>query len=119
MRRLSRRALLGWAGLGAAVPACLSPTLPLPPPDAPDAQDLRNGTYRLTGALPVFASVLIRNQRTSLIFGMGPISEYDLIVVALKGDTMTLWYETDTGDLSIPISFQIDRLTPILNDAGQ
>ena len=82
MRRLSRRTLLAWAGLGVAVPACLSPTLPLPPPEAPDVMDLGNGSFRLTGSLPVFATVYARNQRTHKSVGDGPLTEYDLTVQA-------------------------------------
>ena len=100
MRRLSRRTLLAWAGLGVVVPACLSPTLPLPPPDAPDVMDLGNGSFRLTGSLPVFATVYVRNQRTHNGTFDGPLNKYNLIVQAQSGDTMILWYQTDSGDES-------------------
>jgi hypothetical protein len=116
MRRLSRRTLLAWAGLGVAVPACISPTLPLPPPSVPDGSDVGNGTYRLVGALPLYALVLVRNERTELVTGKGPLTDYDLLVAAEKGDDMTLWYETQIGEISSPILFQIDRLTPILDE---
>ena len=118
MRRLGRRSFLAFAGLGLAAPACLSPTLPLPPPSVPDAQDLGNGTYRLSGALPIFATVLVRNQRTTEVRGKGPLTAYELLVEAQQGDTMVLWYETDTGDQSSPVAFDIDRLTPIVGDGG-
>ncbi|HVW25794.1 MAG TPA: hypothetical protein VHC69_10510 [Polyangiaceae bacterium] len=118
MRRLSRRTLLAWAGLGVVAPACLSPTLPLPPPDAPDVEDLKNGYFRLQGALPVYATVLVRNQRTHRIDGDGPLNEYNLVVAAESGDTMILWYLTDSGDQSSPIAFELDRLSPIIGDGG-
>jgi hypothetical protein len=116
MRRLSRRTLLAWAGLGVAIPACISPTLPLPPPSAPDGSDLGDGTFRLVGSLPIYGTVLVRNERTQLVVGKGSVTAYDLVVAASKGDTMMLWYETDVGDISSPIEFQIDRLTPIIGD---
>lgn len=119
MRRLSRRTLLAWAGLGVVVPACLSPTLPLPPPDAPSVEDLKNGYFRLQGALPVYGTVLVRNQRTHHIDGDGPLNHYDLTVEAQSGDTLTLWYVIDdSGDASSAIAFELDRLTPIIGDGG-
>jgi hypothetical protein len=117
MRRLSRRTLLAWAGIGVFVPSCLNPTLPLPPPEAPDARDIGNGQYRLRGALPVIGTVIIQNTRTEVLSGKGPLKFYDLVVGAEKGDTLILWYETD-GDLSAAIAFQVDRLTPIVADGG-
>jgi len=118
MRRLSRRTLLTWAGLGAVVPGCISPTLPLPPPSAPDGTDLGNGTYRLIGSVPIVSTVLIRNRRTSAVVGLSLVMAYDLIVAAEKGDVMVLWYETEQGDISSPVLFQIDRINPIIGDGG-
>ncbi|HEX4339637.1 MAG TPA: hypothetical protein VH062_27205 [Polyangiaceae bacterium] len=118
MRRLSRRTLLAWAGLGAVVPACISPTLPLPPPSVPDATDLGNGTYRLVGTLPIYATVLVKNQRTDVIVGKGPLTAYDLVVAAEGSDTIVLWYETDLGDVSSPVAFEMDRLTPDFGNPG-
>src|SRR5215471_3370771 len=117
MRRLSRRTLLAWAGLGVVVPACISPTLPLPPPSVPDAREVASGQYRLRGSIPVVGTVLIQNIRTALVYGKGPVIDYDLIVGAEKGDTLLIWYETGS-DLSSAVVFQIDRLTPIVPDGG-
>src|SRR5260221_13243204 len=118
MRRFSRRMLLAWAALGAVVEGCISPTLPLPPPDAPDVSRIGEGQYRLRGSLPIPASrVLVQNTRTTVVVGKGPLQIYDLVVGAQPGDLMLLWYETNT-EVSTFVPFQIDRLTPIL-DAGR
>jgi hypothetical protein len=117
MRRLSRRTLLAWAGLGVLAPACISPTLPLPPPSVPDQRDLGNGTFQLRGSIPVTGTVFIQNERTTLAYGKGPLTQYDLTVGAEKGDIMVLWYETD-GDLSTQVAFVIDRANPIIDDGG-
>jgi hypothetical protein len=80
--------------------------------------DLGNGSFRLTGSLPVFATVFVRNQRTAEGVFKGPLNQYDLTVAARGGDTMILWYQTDGGDESAPIAFELDRLAPILPDGG-
>jgi hypothetical protein len=118
MRRLTRRTLLAWAGLGALSPACISPTLPLPPPSVPDTRDLGNGQFELRGAIPIEGTVFFRNERTTLVFGKGPVTEYDLTVPAQSGDTMTLWYQTEGDDLSSEVAFLLSRAKPIIGDGG-
>ena len=117
MRRLSRRTLLAWAGLGVVVPSCISPTLPLPPPSVPDARQVGDGQYRLRGAIPVVGTVMFQNLRTGVVNGQGPLLDYDLIVEAIPSDTMVLWYET-AGDISSGVPFRVDRLDPIVPDGG-
>lgn len=120
MRPLPRRTVLAWAGVSGVsvlVPSCLSPTLPLPPPTAPDGLDIGNGQFRLRGSIPVFGSVLVRNERTAEIFGRASVLEYQLDVNAIPTDTMVLWYEVG-GDNSSPVVFRLDRITPILGDGG-
>ena len=117
MRRLSRRTLLAWAGIGVFAPSCISPTLPLPPPDVPDGRDLGNGQYRLQGSLPMLGTVFIHNPRTSLGVNAGPLKSYDIAIAAQKGDTLWLWYEVD-GDQSSTVTFRVDRLNPIVPDGG-
>lgn len=81
-------------------------------------RDLGSGSFRLTGSLPVFATVYVRNQRTHQGTFEGPLNQYDLIVEAQGGDTMILWYQTDAGDESSPIAFELDRLPHIIDDGG-
>ena len=81
--------------------------------------DLGNGSFRLQGSLPIFATVFVRNQRTTEGRFKGPLNQYDLTIEAKGGDTMILWYQTDAGDESSPVAFELDRLTPIIGDGGQ
>jgi hypothetical protein len=118
MRRLPRRKVLAWAGLSVlGAPACLSPTIPLPPPEVPDTLQVGEGRYKLRGALPFVARVIVRNERTSLIVGLENVLLYELEVLAEATDTMILWYETDV-DISSPAIFRLDRTNPIIQDGG-
>lgn len=99
-------------GIGAFLAGCLSPTLPLPPPEPPEVEQIGHGVYELRGSLPMPGTVYVRNERTSLIVGKPVEQLYRLIVEAEPGDLMGLWYEaSDTsqfyGDRSATISFEI------------
>ena len=120
MRPLPRRKVLAWAGVSGVsvlVPSCLSPTIPLPPPEAPDALQVGQGTYTLQGYLPLFGDVYARNERTREIRGRASVLQYRFDVLAEPGDEMILWYQTG-GDISSPVRFLIDRLNPIVGDGG-
>jgi len=104
--RLSRRAWIG-ALLGLSVTACISPTLPLPPPSPPDIERVGEGQYRLQGSIPVQGTVLVLNTRTSLVHGQVASVLYDFVVPARPRDTLVLWYvsgaeESDTVEFEIP-----------------
>ncbi len=99
MPRLLRRLLLATAGLLAV--ACLSPTLPLPPPSepgvtAPDA----NGFARVQGVAKPRAEVLAWNRRTDIIAGQvtGDTSFYDFLIRAEAGDVLEVWYIHGTDE---------------------
>lgn len=81
--------------------------------------DLGTGSFRLTGTLPIFATVYVRNQRTTEGRFKGPLNRYDLTIEAKSGDNLILWYRTDEGDDSSPVSFELDRITPTVVDGGQ
>ena len=51
--------------------ACLSPTLPLPPPDAPDYMSPATevGSWRVGGNNTAGSTVFVRNERTGVIVG--------------------------------------------------
>ena len=118
MRRLPRRTVLAWAGVSVlGVPACLSPTLPLPPPEAPDGLDIGEGKYRLRGYIPLFGAVFVRNKRTNESVGLWDVLAYQLDVVGVGTDRMVLWYMAG-NEVSSPIEFQLNRLTPIQGDGG-
>jgi hypothetical protein len=93
MLRVMRRLLLVVAGVCLA--SCLSPTLPLPPPDRPDvsAPD-ENGLVRLQGVAAPQAEVIAWNHDTDLIAGQvtGDDSRYDFTIQAEAHDFIELWY---------------------------
>jgi hypothetical protein len=93
MVRVMRRLLLVIAGL--CLFSCLSPTLPLPPPDRPDvsAPDA-SGNVRLQGLAAPQAEVIAWNHSTDLIAGQvtGDDSRYDFTMKAEANDFIELWY---------------------------
>lgn len=93
MLRVLRRLLLLTAGL--CLLSCLSPTLPLPPPDRPDvtAPD-ESGLVRLQGVAAPDAEVIAWNHETNLIAGQvtGDDSRYDFTMAAEANDFIELWY---------------------------
>jgi hypothetical protein len=114
--RLSRRVLL-WAVPGLFVAACLSPTLPLPPPAVPTVTQIGQGQYQLSGSIPVPGTVLALNQRT----GAGALLDvqdlYQLLITAAPGDVIFLWYESG-NDKSGVTRFVIDEALSPRPDAG-
>ena len=94
-----------------AATACLSPTLPLPPPGEPKQSELdeATGTLHLTGAVQPQAWVYAINQRTQkgYIQITGADGRYDLTVAAQHGDPMGMWYEI-SGEASYPLYFDIE-----------
>ena len=93
MLRVMRRLLLLAAGV--CLVSCLSPTLPLPPPDRPDlsAPDA-SGLVRLQGVAAPQAEVIAWNHSTDLIAGQvtGDDSRYDFTMKAQANDLIELWY---------------------------
>ena len=106
------RSRRGWL-LGAALFAlggCLSPTLPLPPPDRPDvsAPD-ENGLVRLQGLAAPKAEVIAWNHATDLIAGQitSDDARYDFSIKAQANDYLELWYivgdeESQTVRFKVP-----------------
>lgn len=91
--RLSRRALF-CALLGLSGVACLSPTLPMPPPSPPDVEMVGQGQYRLSGSIPKSGMVLVLNGRTGIVNGEVAEPAYSFVVSAEPGDRMGIWYVT-------------------------
>jgi len=88
-----RRFLLLSAGVCLA--GCLSPTLPLPPPDRPDVSSPdESGFVRLQGVAPADAEVIAWNHRNDLIAGQvtGDDARYDFTMKAEVNDVIELWY---------------------------
>lgn len=108
MERLLRRLLLVATSL--ALASCLSPTLPLPPPDRPDvsAPDA-SGLVRLQGAAAPRAEVIAWNHDNDVIAGQvtRETSNYDFTIKGEVGDLIELWYiqgddESSTVRVTVP-----------------
>lgn len=106
--RSSRRVFCLLAA-GLVAPACLAPTLPLPPPSRPDVEgpDAR-GRVTLSGTVVPGGEVLALNRRTDLVFGQltGPSGNYRFEIEAEVGDRIELWY-VDGQRVSPSIEFVI------------
>jgi hypothetical protein len=93
MLRVMRRRLVLLASV--CLVSCLSPTLPLPPPDRPDvsAPD-ESGFVRLQGVAAPQAEVIAWNHNTDLIAGQvtRDDSHYDFTMKAEANDFIELWY---------------------------
>ena len=88
----SRRGwLLGTALLAAG---CLSPTLPLPPPNDPLVTSTDTaGLVRLTGSVEPESQVFAWNRGTDSIRGQFTKSGiYDFTIEAQERDSITFWY---------------------------
>jgi hypothetical protein len=99
MVRAWRRLLLLGAGLCLA--SCLSPTLPLPPPDRPAVSTPdENGLVRLQGVAAPRAEVIAWNHNNNLIAGQvtGDDSRYDFTIPGKAKDFIELWYVLGTDE---------------------
>jgi hypothetical protein len=97
MSLLSRRLFcilgLGWLALPGG---CLSPTLPLPPPDSPNVESAGQGLVTLSGSIPEpRASVYAANDATGVYAGQkaDEAGRYRFQIAAEPGDPMRLWYD--------------------------
>lgn len=109
MASLARR---GWIlGLGLAAVACLSPTLPLPPPSRPTVEGPnQQGLVTLDGNVEGDATVFAANMRSGEIRGQftGPDGHYRFDIPAEIGDELELWYQVGTTN-SPSIVFKIPK----------
>lgn len=90
--------IAAWALLASA---CLSPTLPLPPPskpviDGPDAE----GNVTLTGTVTARATVYALNigSGEGRFQVTGQDGAYAIVIPAQKGDELSVWYSLGTDD---------------------
>ncbi len=99
MVRAMRRLLLLVAGL--CLVTCLSPTLPLPPPDRPDvsAPD-EGGLVRLQGVAAPRSEVIAWNHANNVIAGQVTTdsARYDFTIQANIKDVIELWYVEGTEE---------------------
>ena len=99
MIRVLRRLLLLVAGL--CLVSCLSPTLPLPPPDRPDISSPdASGLVRLQGVAAPQAEVIAWNHANNVIAGQVTTdsSHYDFKIEAKASDVIELWYTQGTEE---------------------
>ena len=108
MELVLRRLLMLVAALGLA--SCLSPTLPLPPPDRPNvsAPDA-DGLVRLQGVAAPQSEVIAWNHDNDVIAGQvtRESANYDFTIRGEVGDFIELWYiqgheESQTVRVTVP-----------------
>lgn len=87
---------------------CLSPTLPLPPPNEPTVTGPNSeGWARLRGSAPKGSWITAYNRNLALGYIQDvPEGAYDFEIQARVGDEIVLWYEIG-GDESLPVEFKI------------
>lgn len=94
------------------VAGCLSPTLPLPPPNEPEVVSgpTEQGLVRLQGKVPANSWVFALNHNSDLAFAQGTHEDglYDFEIKAQVGDNVSLWYEL-SGDASDTLDFTIEQ----------
>ena len=111
---MNRRALLSLlaGAFVALVVGCLSPTLPLPPPGEPTSiqQGSAAGLWEIGGDCNPGAMVLIRNERTGLIAGVGDPTtnsgRYVIEISAEECDPATV-FEIVDDDMTASTSFLV------------
>lgn len=94
-----RRQLIALLALWAT--ACLSPTLPLPPPSRPDVEGPdAEGFVVLSGHVPPYTEAIAYNPRTRDIVGEETLASgaYDLRMEAQVGDEISFRYRDGTQD---------------------
>lgn len=107
MASFARRALL--AALALFASACLSPTLPLPPPEqpeviGPDADGLTELRGEVTSGAWIYA--FNRNTGDGQFQDTGDTGQYRIVITTEVGDRMALWY-TLGGEKSDSLYFEI------------
>jgi len=95
------RSRRGWLLAAALITAgCLSPTLPLPPPNDPNVSATDTaGLVRLTGTVEPDSQVFAWNRNTDTIGGQYTKSgAYDFTIQAQERDPITFWYVKGTTE---------------------
>ncbi len=101
---MRRRALLTLAALAAyamMAASCLSPTLPLPPPDVPDAiaAPSANALWQISGTCIPGAFVWVFNTNTASGVGVEDVAKTGSYHVAIGGTQCdTVWVQQQTVD---------------------
>lgn len=84
-------ALMGLAPLALALASCLSPTLPIPPPEQPDSIDMnKDGTWSVSGSCEPGAIVTVFDTNTGegrVVEDLANSGRYTVDIDANKCDT--------------------------------
>jgi hypothetical protein len=88
---MTRRHLLAaaiWLASGLGTAACLGPTLPTPPPEAPDAIGLSQdeGFWDIRGSCTPGAKVLVKNLQTGAISGREDADNDGRYLIRMEAD---------------------------------
>jgi hypothetical protein len=110
---MRRRALLPVAALAAVTTmaaSCLSPTLPLPPPDAPQSvTESSTGTWVVSGECEPGAIVSVFNTNTGVGLIVEDLAKTGNFAVSIAGspcNIISVWQEVDEN-LSSAVAFQL------------
>mgnify|MGYP001553928136 CR=1 FL=1 len=113
---MRRRLLLPLLGLALAVSSCLSPTLPLPPPDEPSAINAgaTAGTWEVFGSCQAGALVTVFNEKTGHGVVVEDRAQSGSYHVTIEGAQCDLAWVTEQigGDASAPTSFVLAARKP-------
>ena len=114
MRKFVAIALLVLSG------ACLSPTLPLPPPAEPDQITLsETGTWDVRGGCTAGSTVLIQNVSTGVIFGAEDKDFNGRYFVQVEGEACDVaeLIEISDSHVSSPTYFVLEPVTTSVPDS--
>jgi hypothetical protein len=99
---------------------CLSPTLPLPPPNRPTVSaPNEDGIISVSGVVQSRATAYVHNSRTDMIIGQitGDSGEYEIAIPAEVGDRLFVWQAYQTLESSpievlVPAEDEGDSIPP-------
>ena len=127
LRRLLCMALV--AAWGSLASSCLSPTLPLPPPDPPSvvAQDLTTGNWDIAGTCIPGAMVIVVNNATgrgAVFEDLAQTGSYNLAIAGKACDpasvtqTLSVNGSDETGGPTAFVLTPVSESIPTSTDCG-
>lgn len=116
LRALALAALL-------VLPGCLSPTLPLPPPNRPDVSPPdASGIATIVGRVPAGTTAMAQNLNNGRLVGQVTADgTYVLKLPAAIGDQVAVWYREgliDSGATQITVPAKPATLVPLGGATG-
>lgn len=121
--RPSRLRTVGAALLLALPLGCLSPTLPLPPPNRPDVSPPdASGITTIIGRVPEGTTALAQNLNNGRLVGQVTADgAYELKLPAAIGDQVAIWYRDgllDSGATQVTVPAKSATLPPLGGASG-